>query len=186
MMQDFAMHLLDLAHNSISAKATTLLIKVHESPSNDRFEISLTDDGCGMDEETVKKARNPFYTSRTTRRVGLGIPLLEGTTKQCAGKFHLKSTPGKGTTIGSIVPYDCIDRPPLGDVGQCVAMILQASPTLHLTLDYTYESEKFRLDSDEIKATLGDVSIDEPEILLFIQSYVQEHIKALQHGGKSQ
>lgn len=186
MMQDFAMHLLDLAHNSISAKATKLLIDINESPSNDRFEIGLTDDGCGMDEETLKKARNPFYTSRTTRRVGLGIPLLEGTTKQCAGKFHLKSTPGKGTFIGSTMPYKCIDRPPLGDVGQCVAMILQAAPTIHLTFDYTYENETFSLDSDEIKATLGDVSIDEPEILLFIQSYVQEHIKALQHGGKSQ
>ncbi len=187
MMQDFAMHLLDLAHNSIAAKASKLSILIVENPTLNRFKISLEDDGCGMDEATLKKARSPFYTSRTTRRIGMGIPLLEGTAKQCQGQFDLASKVGVGTLIGASMPYSHIDRPPLGDMESTVAMILQASPQLHLILDYTYENESFIFDSDEIRETLGDeVRIDEPEILLFIQDYVQEHIHALKQGGKSE
>lgn len=187
MMQDFAMHLLDLAHNSISANATRLTITFDEKPTLDRFVIRLEDNGCGMSEETLVKVRSPFYTSRKTRRIGMGIPLLEGTTTQCLGTFTLTSQIGQGTTIGGEMPYQCIDRPPLGNVGQAIAMILQAAPTITLVLDYTYENESFRFSSDEIHDTLGDeVRIDEPAILLFIRDYVQEHIQALKHGGKSE
>jgi len=187
MMQDFAMHLLDLAHNSISAQATRLSVIIRESPTLDIFAISLEDDGCGMSEETLAKVRSPFYTSRTTRRVGMGIPLLEGTSTQCGGTFTLTSHVGIGTLIGAEMPYACIDRPPLGDVGSAIAMILQAAPELKLMLDYTYENESFVFGSDEIRETLGDeVRIDEPDILLFIRDYVQEHIHALKQGGKSE
>ncbi|TFG83558.1 MAG: ATP-binding protein [Erysipelotrichales bacterium] len=186
MMQDFAMHLLDLAHNSVSADATRLTITIDESPLRDRFKICLEDNGCGMNEETVNKARSPFYTSRTTRRIGMGIPLLEGTTNQCNGTFTLASQPGNGTLISGEMPYHCIDRPPLGDVGSALAMILQAAPMIRLVLEYTYEVASFCFDSDEIHDTLGDeVRIDDPTILLFIRDYVQEHIHALQQGGKS-
>jgi hypothetical protein len=187
MMQDFAMHLLDLAHNSIRANANTLSIKISEAPRKDTFVLDLIDDGCGMDEDTLQKARDPFYTSRTTRRVGLGIPFLEGTSKQCDGTFHLESEVGKGTKIGASMSYRNIDRPPLGDIGSAIAMILQASPRLCLNLDYAYEDASFIFRSDEIKETLGEeVGIDEPEILLFIQDYVQEHINALKQGEKSE
>jgi hypothetical protein len=187
MMQDFAMHLLDLAHNSITAKATRLTVVIRECPSIDRFGISLEDDGCGMSEETLAKVRSPFYTSRTTRRIGMGIPLLEGTSTQCGGTFTLTSRLGKGTVIAAEMPYGCIDRPPLGDVGSAISMILQAAPELKLMLDYTYENESFVFGSDEIRETLGDeVRIDEPDILLFIRDYVQEHIHALKQGGKSE
>ena len=187
MMQDFAMHVIDLAHNSIRANATRLKIIIRECPSEDRFEISLEDNGCGMSEETVVKARSPFYTSRTTRKVGMGIPLLEGTTQQCLGTFTLKSQIGNGTIIKAVMSYQCIDRPPLGDIGSTIAMILQAAPDLGLTLEYGYEKEMFVFRSDEIHETLGDeVRIDDPTILLFIRDYVQEHIHALQQGGKSE
>jgi hypothetical protein len=187
MMQDFAMHLLDLAHNSISAQATRLQVVISESLIQDCFSISLEDNGCGMSEETLAKVRNPFYTSRKTRRVGMGIPLLEGTSTQCGGTFTLTSHVKKGTLIGAKMPHSCIDRPPLGDVGSAIAMILQAAPDLHLMLDYTYENDSFVFDSDEIRETLGDeVRIDEPDILLFIRDYVQEHIHALKQGEKSE
>ena len=187
MMQDFAMHILDLAHNSIRANAKTLDLRILEDPNNDRFEVELRDDGCGMDEDMLKKARDPFYTTRTTRKIGLGIPLFEGTATQCQGEFTLRSVVNQGTRISASMKYSHIDRPPLGDLGLTVAMILQANPKMRFRLDYTYEKQKFRLDSEEIQATLGDdVTIDEPEILLFIQDYVREHIKTLQQGGKSE
>jgi hypothetical protein len=187
MMQDFAMHVIDLAHNSIRANATRLSITIRECPSEDTFEISLEDNGCGMSEETLLKARSPFYTSRTTRKVGMGIPLLEGTTQQCLGTFTLKSQVGSGTLIKALMSYRCIDRPPLGDIGSTIAMIVQAAPDIGLTLEYAYEKEKFSFGSDEIHETLGDeVRIDDPSILLFIRDYVQEHIQALKHGGKSE
>jgi anti-sigma regulatory factor (Ser/Thr protein kinase) len=187
MMQDFAMHVIDLAHNSIRADATRLSILISECPSEDQFAISLEDNGCGMSEETLAKARSPFYTSRTTRKIGLGIPLLEGTTTQCLGTFTLESKVNKGTLIKAVMSYQCIDRPPLGDIGSTIAMILQAAPDIGLTLEYAYEKEKFIFRSDEIHETLGDeVRIDDPSILLFIRDYVQEHIQALKHGGKSE
>ncbi len=184
MMQDMAMHLLDIVQNSISAKATVVSITISESKLNDLFTMDITDNGIGMDTELLKRVRSPYGTTRTTRKIGLGIPLLEGMATQCNGAFYLTSKVGEGTSIGVRVPYSHWDRPPLGNIAETIGALLQGSPELILSLNYSFEDLKFSFSSEEIKMELQDeVSLAEPEILSWIQEYIQQQIQLIQVQG---
>jgi len=184
MMQDMAMHLLDIVQNSISADASAVSITITESKVNDLFTMEISDNGIGMDAALLKKVRSPYGTTRTTRKIGLGIPLLEGMATQCNGTFHLTSKVGEGTIIGVSVPYSHWDRPPLGNIAETVVTLLQGSPDVSLSLNYSFEDQKFNFSSDEIKKELQDeVSLAEPEILSWIQEYIQQQIQLIQVQG---
>ena len=115
-MREIALHLLDLAENSVSAGAKNITIAICEDQRADKLTTSIADDGRGMDAETVKKVIDPFYTSRTTRKVGLGIPLFKGAAEDCNGTLTIASTPGLGTTVTATFQHSHIDRMPLGNL----------------------------------------------------------------------
>jgi signal transduction histidine kinase len=115
-VRELALHLLDIAENSVAAKAQNITISVNEDHQADRLQMSVIDDGCGMDEATVARVIDPFFTSRTTRKVGLGLPFLKQAAEACNGDMQIYSTPGKGTQIKVEFQYSHIDRMPLGDL----------------------------------------------------------------------
>ena len=176
MMQDISMHIIDIIQNSIKAGASLITIIINESPKNDIFAFSIEDNGKGMDKDMLKRVRDPFVTSRTTRKVGLGIPLLEQTCTMCEGSFDMESTPGKGTKVTARMRYGNIDRPPIGDIGGCIYMTIVTNPDLDFVFKYSFNDSEFVLDTREVKKVLGGVSIADPEVSLWIRDSINEGI----------
>jgi anti-sigma regulatory factor (Ser/Thr protein kinase) len=183
-MREIALHLLDIAENSAAADSRNISIEVHEDLYKDLLTASVTDDGRGMDAETAKNVQDPFYTTRTTRKVGLGIPLLKLAAQQAEGSFSLQSEPGKGTKVEAVFRHSNIDRMPLGDLSATFLTALIAHPAIHWIFGYQVTdrigtSQEFVFDDAELKSELGGLSLTEPEILTFVRSMIEEGIEAL-------
>ena len=183
-MREIALHLLDIAENSAAADSRNISIEVHEDLFQDLLTASVTDDGRGMDAETVRHVQDPFYTTRTTRKVGLGIPLLKLAAEQAEGSFSLQSEPGKGTKVEAVFRHSNIDRMPLGDLASTFLTALISHPTIHWIFVYrvtdrTATSQDFAFDDAELKSELGDLSLTEPEVLTFVRGMIEEGIEAL-------
>jgi anti-sigma regulatory factor (Ser/Thr protein kinase) len=180
-LRELALHLLDIAENSVSANASTIHIQVIEDIRNDQLLMSVTDNGRGMDAETVAKVTDPFVTSRTTRKVGLGIPLLKAAAEGCKGYLKIQSEPGKGTCVDVNFERSNIDRMPLGDIASTFLTLLIGSPDVHWIFTYKVDEAEFVFDDQEIKETLDGVSMTEPDVLKFIREYMVEginHVRA--------
>jgi len=183
-MREIALHLLDIAENSAAADSQNVSIEVHEDLFQDLLTASVTDDGRGMDVETAKNVQDPFYTTRTTRKVGLGIPLLKLAAEQAGGSFCLQSEPGKGTRVEAVFRYSNIDRMPLGDLSSTFLTALISHPTIHWIFVYRVTDrdgncQEFLFDDAELKNELGDLPLTEPEILTFVHSMLEEGIEEL-------
>ncbi|MDR1704739.1 MAG: ATP-binding protein [Clostridiales bacterium] len=181
MMRDMSMHIMDICQNSIKAQARHIKISVVEDAARDIFSFTITDDGCGMSPELLKKVRDPFTTSRTTRKVGLGIPMLEQTCQQCGGRLELESEVGKGTTLTAIMGFHSIDRPPMGDIGaSLLAMIIpNENEGFELVYEHKRSGKTFLLDTAELKAALDGVPMSEPSVMQWISGFIKEGLDEL-------
>jgi signal transduction histidine kinase len=137
-MEDLSLHILDIAENSISGSAKRIEIRIDEDRANDVLTIEIKDDGKGMDEQTLQKALDPFFTTRTTRRVGLGLSLLAQATRETDGKIELSSSPGRGTTVKATFCLSHLDRKPLGDINETMRILVAGHPEI----DFLYEHRK--------------------------------------------
>lgn len=181
-MREIALHLLDIAENSVAAESKSISVHVQEDLFHDRLMASVVDDGRGMDAETVEKVQDPFYTTRTTRTVGLGIPLLKLAAEQADGSFTLQSKPGKGAWVEAEFRHSHIDRMPLGDLSATFLTLLIAHPQidwifLYRVTEKNKQSREFLFDSAELKKELRDISLTEPEVLTFLRGMFEEGIQ---------
>jgi hypothetical protein len=179
-VRELALHLLDIAENSVAAQASQIEITIDENTQTDRLVLSVTDNGCGMDAETVARVVDPFYTSRTTRKVGLGIPLLKEAAEACNGSLQIWSAPGKGTRLQVDFQRSHIDRMPLGDVAATLLTLLVGAPQVHWILKYTADAQVFSFDDTEMKQTLDGLPITEPDILAWLRETLQTGIAEIQ------
>ena len=175
-MRELALHLLDIAENSVAANARNITLTVSEDLQHDRLQMSVEDDGKGMDEEMVSQVIDPFVTSRTTRKVGLGIPLLKAAAEACNGFLTITSKKGKGTLLVVEFQHSHIDRMPLGDVAGTMLSLVVAFPAIHWKLIYSVNDQKFEFDDLPIKETLAGVSLTEPVILAYIRQTLHDGI----------
>lgn len=175
-MRELALHLLDIAENSVAANASTIEIAVDEDLKTDRLKLAVTDNGKGMDAATVASVVDPFVTSRTTRKVGLGIPLLKEAAELCNGYLKIDSTVGKGTRLECEFQHSHIDRMPLGDVAGTLLTLVIANPHIRWLLHYRVNDATFEFDSLPIVEELGDVPLTEPSILAFVRQMLQDGI----------
>ncbi|MEA4816593.1 MAG: ATP-binding protein [Lachnospiraceae bacterium] len=182
MMRDFSMHFMDIVQNSIKADAKNIIIKLNENVHENLFEFSVSDDGKGMTDEQAKKAISPFFTSRTTRKVGLGLPLLNQTCMTCNGKMSLESTPGVGTTVTATMEYDHIDRPPLGNVGETLFILIITNMEIDFKYIHNYNSNKYILDTKEIKEVLEGVPLNSPDVMSWLRANIKEGLEEIRHG----
>ncbi|WP_245684731.1 ATP-binding protein [Orenia metallireducens] len=173
------MHILDIIQNSIKAKAELIQLLIDEDIKNDKLLIKIIDDGCGMSEELQKRVLDPFVTSRTTRKVGLGLSLFQQAAKQCEGDLKIESTLGEGTVITVDFKYSHIDRAPLGDLVGTIITILSVNPDLDLLYRHLINDNEFIFDTRIIKEELEDVQINLPEILSWLESYLTEGLEDL-------
>ncbi len=168
------MHILDIVQNSIAAKAGEIEIEVTEDKQKDTLTVMVTDDGCGMPPEFLQRVTDPFTTNRTTRRVGLGIPLLKMAAENTGGSFEICSEVGKGTCTKAVFGYSHIDRQPLGNMCETMLGLLTAYEDVNFLYKHRVEDKEFVLDTGKLKEILGDVPFSNPEVYLWLSEYISE------------
>jgi anti-sigma regulatory factor (Ser/Thr protein kinase) len=173
-LEELSDHLMDVAMNSVRAGARNIALSVIADGTGGRLTMSIADDGAGMTEETVRRVTDPFYSTKTERKVGLGVPLLKGIADLCSGEFHIRSAPGKGTEIKVAVPLDHPDLPPLGDVKETMLLLSVSNPGVRFSFRYDVNGREFLLDTGEIAKLLGEVPINHPEVIAFLKRYVKD------------
>ncbi|HNZ82537.1 MAG: ATP-binding protein [Sedimentibacter sp.] len=175
-MKELSMHILDITMNSIKAEASLVEIKIEDSKKNNNLTIAISDNGNGMSEEVINKVTNPFYTSRTTRKVGLGIPMLKEACERCSGYLKIESKVGLGTTVFCSFERDNIDRAPLGNMGETIMTIINSADNIELLYNHKTDSGEFTFDTREVKEMLDDIDINDISILLWIKEYINENV----------
>lgn len=172
------MHIMDILQNSTRAGAKDVTLEVIENQEEDTLTLRFIDNGCGMDAEMVQKVVNPFFTTRTTRKVGLGLPLLKQNTEQTGGSLDIQSEKGRGTTVTAVFGLSHLDRPPMGDLAGTVVLTASAYPDIHFTFHYKNARTEYVFDTDEVNEALDGMSIQNPEIVQYLIEMVRENIAA--------
>lgn len=178
-MKELSLNILDVAKNSVKAEATLIEIELEETERT--LLIRIRDDGCGMEEEFVRRVVDPFSTTRTTRKVGMGLPLLKLAAEQTGGNLSIVSTPkrlspdGAGTTVEALFYKDHMDFTPLGDVISSVVLLIQGNPDTDFRFVHTMPHGTVELDTREIRAVLGDeVPLSDYAVLSWIEESLKE------------
>lgn len=178
-MKDLALHILDILQNSVTAGASLIKLKIDEIPADNKYLVVFTDNGKGMDEEMVQQVTDPFFTTRTTRKVGLGLPLLKQNAERTEGKLMIESSPNKGTEVKVQFGYNHIDRLPTGDIGGIMALTVSSYPAIDFIYEHNTTEGTFIFDTKEIKETLEDVPINNPKVISFIKELIHDNLEAI-------
>ena len=182
-MRELSLNVMDVAQNSVRAEASLITIDVSESDKNDNLTISISDNGCGMTEEQVKQTIDPFFTTRTTRKVGLGVPLFKMSAEQTGGSFSIESEVGKGTVTTASYVKSHVDMTPLGDINSTIEILIRCNPDIDFVFNHSTDNGSFTLDTRELREVLGDdVSLDTPDVLEWINAFLEEQTQII-YGG---
>lgn len=182
MLEDLSQHVLDITENSVAADATSVLIEITESTSDNVLSMIVQDNGKGMSPEFLAKVTDPFTTSRTTRRVGMGLPFLKQSTELCGGRFVIKSEVGVGTRTEAYFQYDCIDRPPIGNMPETVMSVFMGHPEIDWTYKHTINGREFCITTMEIIEVLEDRELlRTTEVGLWLRDQVAEALDQLRN-----
>ena len=173
-MKELSLHILDIVQNSLRAEAKCIRISVTDSVSQDQLTITIEDDGRGMDSALLAKVTEPFVTTRTTRQMGMGIPLFKMAAEQTGGKFKIDSTPGYGTSLKCSFVRSHIDTPPLGDMVETLVTLIQGAPDVEFVYSYETDTQSLRFETREIREILEDVPLNTPDVLHWIRGHLQE------------
>lgn len=180
LMRELALNILDVAENSLRANATKIQIDV--DVADDTIRITVADNGRGMSEEFLSRVADPFTTTRTTRKVGLGLPLIKMEAEMSGGSFGITSEVGVGTTVTTTFGRNHIDRPPMGNLAETLVALLPDLGETRLIFSYRAFGKCFTLDTDEVKQQLDGVPIDAPDILVFLRDMTEENIATINGG----
>jgi len=178
-MLELSMHILDVVQNSLAARATLVEIRIREDLYKDLLTIEVKDNGRGIPGELTRKVTDPFFTSRTTREVGLGLPLFKEAAERCSGHLEVQSEEGQGTRIIVHFQLDHFDRAPLGDMGETLAILITGNPEVDFLYEHEVDRQSYRLETREMREILGPVGLDDPSVLYFIRQDVQKGLKKI-------
>ncbi len=153
-MKEIALNILDIVRNSVRAGAKNILVEVEESDQSNSMVIKIIDDGKGMEVELLRKVDDPYTTSRKTRTVGMGIPLLKHHVEMTGGSFHIESEINKGTILKAVFVKDHIDRQPLGDIPGVFKLMLISENDINFEYKHSTDKGEFRLSTKEAKEIL--------------------------------
>lgn len=181
-MTEISLNVLDVAQNSIRAEANFIQITVIINNLQDKLSIEISDNGYGMNEEQIKNAKDPFYTTRTTRKVGFGIPFFKFAAESTGGEFQITSKLGKGTIVTAIFILSHIDRMPLGDMTSTMHTLITLNTDIDFLYSYTVDDKNFILNTREFREILGDVPFNFPEVSTYIKDYLQENKDEVDNG----
>jgi anti-sigma regulatory factor (Ser/Thr protein kinase) len=182
-MLELAMHILDIAENSVRAGATAVTIDIHEDEAADSLVMEITDNGKGMDEDEITKALDPFYTTKKVRRIGLGLPMLKEACRLCDGAFSIESSRIGGTKVTARFRHSHIDRQPLGNMASTLLMLITGNPDMDFVYTHRKNGATFSVNTRIIKDTIEDVPVTNPEIIRFIRTMIDEGLKEIGADG---
>jgi hypothetical protein len=178
--RELAQHILDIFENGVRAGADLQCVIIEEDLKQDHLTIVVEDNGSGMSPEIVRRITDPWVTTRTTRKVGLGIPFLKQTAEMCEGDFEITSEPGVGTRTRATFRHSHIDRPPLGDIVSTVTCMIVGYPQVDVVYRHVVDGREFVLDTREIREVLGDeVPLSHPDVLAYLRSSLEEGLGEL-------
>lgn len=178
-MKELSLHILDIVMNSVRAEASRISVEINEDTLGDVLYIVIIDNGFGMDEEMVNSVLDPFTTTRTTRKVGLGIPLFKANAEGCNGGFSITSKLNIGTTVTANFQLSNIDRPILGDISSVMTMVFCSHPDIEVLFKYNRQNNNYSIGTAEIKDELGDISIQEPKVRSLIEGIIISELNEL-------
>ncbi|SHE83039.1 Histidine kinase-, DNA gyrase B-, and HSP90-like ATPase [Caldanaerobius fijiensis DSM 17918] len=180
------MHVIDLVQNSIRAGASLITIKITEDQVKDVLVIQVDDNGRGIDAKALNNIFDPFYTTRTTRKVGLGLSLFREAARRCDGDVEINSQVGKGTSVKGVFKWSHIDRAPLGDMAGSIATLIAANPSIDFFYVHTYNDNVFEFDTRVLREKLGEVPLNDIGVIRWIREYLSEGISNLYGGVKNE
>ncbi|MBP2072677.1 MULTISPECIES: ATP-binding protein [Thermoanaerobacterium] len=178
-MKELSLYILDIAQNSIKAGAKNISIKLEIDHKKDFMRLSIEDDGCGMDEELLEKAFDPFTTTRKERKVGLGLPFFKELALQCGGDAKIKSQKGVGTYVEGTFKLSSIDLIPIGDIPSTLISLIVSDSDVDVLFEIISDGRKFSFNTLDIKKLLNGVKITEPSVLQWLIEYLEENINCV-------
>lgn len=179
-MKDLSLHILDIIQNSIVAGATLVEISINEDDKNDKLTLEIVDNGKGMSQDMINKVSDPYTTSRTTRKVGLGIPLLKQNAERAGGSLKIESELGKGTKLVAEFTPSNIDCLPLGDIAGVIALTVSGNPTVDFVYNHKKNGNLYTFNTVEIKEILSDISISDPSVSKYLKEMIQTNLEEIQ------
>ena len=171
-MREIALHILDIAENSTRAGAGLVEIEVIESEQDDKLSVSVKDDGKGFDEDA--KLDDPYFTSKDSKKFGLGIPFFRQAAEACEGSFKVESTAGQGATLTATFRLGHIDLMPMGDLGATLAALVGGSPETDFVLRYVADGHEYVLDTRQLREEIDGLPLNLPQVLQYIKDNVNE------------
>ncbi len=178
-MEDLSLHILDIAENAVNAGATALAIAILEDTAEDILTIDITDNGEGMDAETVEHALDPFYTTRSTRRIGLGLPLLHEAATTANGFVEIRSVPGYGTTVKATFQLSHIDRKPLGDIAETITVLATGWPDTTVTYRHRRGDQTISFSSADFRQHLNGAPLNCGDVIGIVREYLHQQENSL-------
>lgn len=182
-MKDLSMHIMDIAQNSISASADIIEVEISENTETDLYQIVISDNGKGMTEDYAARVTDPYVTSRTTRKVGLGLPLLKQNAERTGGSMTITSTVNKGTIVTAKFSLSNFDRPPLGDIAGTMVLLAAANLKTRFIYRHITEKDTFTFDTKEVNETLEGMSISEAGVIRFLKEMINENLQEISVTG---
>lgn len=173
-MNELSLHILDICQNSIKANATLIQISILEDLSSNLFLIQIEDNGKGMNQTTLSQVSDPFYTTRTTRKVGLGISLFKMAAEMAGGEFNITSTEGQGTCVTATFEHNHIDRAPLGNIEDTLMILMLNEAGIDIRYEHKYNDLTYVFDTKEIKDVLGDIPLSNHDVVLWIKEHINQ------------
>ena len=183
-MRELSLHILDVLQNAREAGSRLVRLTIEEDIAGDRLIIDVSDDGRGMAEEDMKRAADPFFTTRKTRHVGLGLPLFAAAAERCNGGLRIERAPGQGVRIVATFQHGHLDRPPLGDMTRTLLSFLMGEPLCDLVYTHRRNGKIFELDTRLVRQELGEIPLSHPQVREWLGSYISEGEETLTHPGE--
>lgn len=181
-MRELSLNVLDIAQNSISAGASLIEIEITASSKKNELTIGIFDNGKGMTSAQLQNVQDPFFTTRTTRKVGMGIPLFKLAAEQTGGYLNIESEVGKGTRVTAFFKTDSIDFTPLGDIESTIIMLITMNTDRNFIYRLTVDEKNFTLSTIELNDILGGVPLNEPSVMQWIKEYLHEQTQTIRGG----
>jgi hypothetical protein len=178
-MRDISLHILDIVQNSISAQAKLIEVAITESVKENIYQVTINDNGKGIEADKLPYVTDAFHTSRTTRKVGLGLPLFKQNAELTGGSFHIESQVGAGTKVVATFIYNSIDRIPPGDLVGTYLITINSNPEIDFVFSHITDNGNFSLDTREVKAILEGMPITSPEIRKYLKEMIEENLKEI-------
>ena len=175
-MKNMALHILDITENSLRARANCINISIRESIADNIYSLIIDDNGDGIPNELFNSVTDAFTTTRTTRKKGLGLPLLKQHAEMCEGFLKIQSKPDQGCRVGAQFRNDHIDKPPSGDIPGVIRILTSGNPSVRIVYTHLTDYGLFNFDSELVKSEIGETEFRNPLIQKYMKEMIYENL----------